>query len=250
MEHRRLAASILAITLATGAFAGCGGRDERAITVDGDKSSDAKAEKPEAQEEQEEPAAAAGRELTQAQAKAALLAVTDMPSGWTLGEEDDGEDDSDDEVTPARCDKVMEALDDDSSEPSVEEEINLNKGGAFGTFLSETISSFPEEIDEDRLQQVADALSDCSSFSTVDEDGVKSDFKVAPLSMANLGDASLAIAMTVDSEGFSATMNVVMIQIGHNGITLLNGGLAGADGADLETFGKQAIQKLEQAVQQ
>ncbi|MDQ6527439.1 hypothetical protein RB608_27740 [Nocardioides sp. LHD-245] len=56
--------------------------------------------------------------------------------------------------------------------------------------------------------------------------------------------------MTVDSEGFSATMNVLMIQIGHNGITLLNGGLTGADGADLEKFGKQAIQKLEQAAQQ
>lgn len=244
MVRSRLTAGLLVLALAAGALAGCGGRDDRAITVESKKGGTSSSQEPGGQDA---PGAAAGRELTEAQAKAALLAVEDMPSGWTLGEDDDDEGDSDDEVTPPRCDDVLDALDDETAEPSVKEEINLNKGGAFGTIFSETISSFPEELDDDVLQKVADALSDCSSFSSVDKEGVKSDFKVAPLSMSNLGDASLAMNMTIDSEGFSVSMNLLMVQIGHNGITLLNGGLTGADGAELEELGKLAIQKLEQA---
>jgi hypothetical protein len=45
---------------------------------------------------------------------------------------------------------------------------------------------------------------------------------------------------------FTVQVNVAYVVIGHNVLALINGGVAGADGAELEKFAKLAVSKLEE----
>ena len=228
------------------AVAGCGGdRQERAITVNPQKSSTAdstqEAESPEAPED------SAGDQLSKAQIGKALLSVSDLPAGWTATPAED-EEESEDTVSPPKCKDVLDALDDTSTDAAAEGEANFNKGGPFGTILSQTISSYDETVDSSRVQEIADAFSDCPNFSSTDSDGEVSKVTVSPMSFGNLGDQTLAFAMTLESSMFTVSVNVAYVVVGHNVVSMVHGGLAGADGAQLEKLAKQAITKLEKTV--
>lgn len=236
---KRSALVVLAV-LMFATTVGCGARDDRAETIDGstvDSKSKPKAKAPDD---------AAGVKLTQAQVDAALPTVADLPSGWTLGESSD-EDSDDDKIEPAKCSELMDSMDADEKDAAAVGERDFTKGGPFGTLMGVSVSSYKDNVDGDELKKVANAFGACSSFEGTDKDGVVSKYKVAPLSLANIGDHSLAMAMTVESQGFTMAINMYLVVVGHNTLTLYNGGIAGADGADLETIGKLAIKRLEEA---
>jgi hypothetical protein len=232
------------ITIALAGTASCGGRDDRAVTVEEADGSTAQSEQPEAVAAPED---VAGQQLTQKQVNAALLTVADLPSGWTLGEESDEEDSDNEEIEPAKCAELVDSMDADEEDAVAEGERNFNKGGPFGTLMGVSISSYEDEVDGNKLTQIADVFGQCSSFKGTDKSGVVTDYTVAPLSLANIGDESLALTMTAESEGFTIPINLYLVVIGHNALTFYNGGIAGADGAQLETVGKLAIKRLEKA---
>ncbi|GAB6984822.1 hypothetical protein [Nocardioides pyridinolyticus] len=241
--YRFLAACGVFAVLA-GAVAGCGeDRPDRAVTVD-PKGSASSGTDASGEEEAAVPQSSAGDQLTEAQIDAALLTVGDLPSGWTKSPEE-ADDDSEDTIEPARCQEVIDALDDSSSDAATEGEANFNRGGAFGTIMSETISSYADEVDADVVQHIADAFSDCPTFTSTDADGEVSKVTVSPMSFANLGDQTLAVAMSFESSMFTVQVNVAYVVIGHNVLALINGGVGGADGAELEKFAKLAVSKLE-----
>lgn len=226
------------------AAAGCGGdRSERAITVDPQKSSST-ADSTQEAEVVEAPTDPAGDQLSKAQIGKALLAVSDLPAGWTATPAED-EEESEETVSPPKCKDVLDALDETSTDAAAEGEASFNKGGPFGTVLSQTISSYADPVDASRVQEIADAFSDCPSFNSTDSDGTVSKVTVSPMSFGNLGDQTLAFAMTLESSAFTVSVNVAYVVIGHNVMAMVNGGLAGADGAQLEKLAKQAIAKLE-----
>jgi hypothetical protein len=244
MMRSMLAVVVAVVVAATGA---CGGRDDRAVTInEGDGTSSQTNDKP-AVEAPDDPA---GDELTQKQVNATLLTVEDLPSGWTLGEpsEDDADDSDDDEISPAKCAEVVEAMGADEEDAVAEGERDFNKGGPFGTVMGVSISSYENEVDSDKLTEIAAVFGECSSFNGADKEGVVTEYKVAPLSLANLGDKSLALTMTVKSEGFTIPINIYLVVIGHNVMTFYNGGVTGADGADLESIGRLAVKRLEETV--
>lgn len=225
---------------------GCGNdRPERAVTVD-PKDSAASSIEGSGDEEVEVPTSSAGDQLTKEEIEAALLTVNDLPSGWAKSPEE-ADDDSEDTIDPARCQDVINALDDDWSDAAARAEANFNKGGAFGTILSQTISSHAEEVDADAVQKIADAFSECPSFTSTDADGEVSEVTVSPMSFANLGDQTLAVAMSFESSMFTVSVNIAYVVIGHNVLALINGGVGGADGAELEKIAKLAVSKLEDA---
>ena len=241
--HRLIGASAVVAVLSLVAT-GCGGdRAERAVTVDPQKSSSTpdSAEEAEVVEAPEDPA---GDQLSKAQIGRALLSVSDLPAGWTATPAEDDEE-SEDTVSPPKCKDVLDALDETSTDAAAEGEANFNKGGPFGTILSQTISSYADPVDSSRVQKIADAFSNCPTFKSTDSDGEVSEITVSPMSFANLGDQTLAFAMTLESSGFAVSVNVAYVVIGHNVGAMVNGGLAGADGAQLEKLAKQAITKLE-----
>ena len=240
---RSMLAVVLAVVLA--AAGACSGRDDRAVTInEGDGTSSQTNDNP-AVEAPDDPV---GDELTQKQVNAALLTVADLPSGWTLGEPSEDDSDDDEEVSPAKCGELVDAMGADEEAAVAEGERDFNKGGPFGTLMGVSISSYEDEVDSDKLTEIADVFGECSSFKGTDSEGVVTEYKVAPLSLANIGDKSLALTMTVESEGFTIPINIYLVVIGHNVMTFFNGGVTGADGADLETIGKLAIKRLEETV--
>lgn len=244
---RRLIAVGGVLTVLMCAAVGCGDeRQERAVTVD-PKDTDSNtddSDEPDDAEGAGAPVKRAGDQLTKAQIKDALLTVADLPAGWTATPAEE-EDDSEDKVSPAKCQEVLDALDDKSTDAAAKGEANFNKGGPFGTIMSETISSYADAVDGDVVQDIADAFSTCPSFTSTDSDGEVSKVTVSPMSFANLGDQTLAVAMTFESSTFTVTANLAYVVIGHNVVAMINGGVAGADGAQLEKVTKKAIAKLE-----
>jgi hypothetical protein len=238
MHARPLAAGLAAATLLVTSLSGCG-RDDRALTVGGndtgsDTSSVAAPEK------------AAGKQLTEAQAKAALLTPRDLPKGWVINEpEAEEDDDTDDTVTPKRCDTILSALEESTGDAPVEAEVEFTKKGELFSSITETISSYDEEIDGDALGDLAAALTECPTFTTIDGEGTESKITIKPMSIANLGDQSLAFGMTVDlGEGWKIPMSVLFVNVGHNSIALAN---LGTSGKQLQSIGKAAIKRLESA---
>jgi hypothetical protein len=247
---RRLIAAGGVLTVLMSAAVGCGGdRQERAVTVD-PKDTDSNSDDSHESEESDEsegagtPVKRAGDQLTKAQIKHALLTVADLPAGWTATPTEE-ENDSEDKVSPAECQEVLDALDDKSTDAAAKGEANFNKGGPFGTIMSETISSYADAVDDDVVQDIADAFSKCPSFTSTDSDGEVSKVTVSPMSFANLADQTLAVAMSFESSTFTVSVNVAYVVIGHNVVAMINGGVAGADGAQLEKVTKKAIAKLE-----
>jgi len=247
--RRPLLAVALVALLTVGTVACSDDRPDRAVTVD--PSHDVDSGGPLGQnssgDDAEAPADAAGAQLNDAQVKQALLTIKNMPSGYSQQPNDDSDDDSGSTYEPSRCQDVIDSLDEDDTDPVAEAEVTFNNDGAFGTNVNETVSSYADEADNQNVQKVADAFSDCPRFTETAKDGTVSKYTISPMSFPNLGDQTLAFAMTYESEGFTVNINVAWIVMGHNAITILNGGITGASGTDLEQLARKAVARLEDA---
>lgn len=239
MHVRSLATGLASAALIATIFTGCG-RDDRALTVGGEGSDKKDSSSAPA------PAAGAGKQLTDAQAKAALLTPEDLPAaGWVVSKPDPDDDSEDDKVTPERCDTILSALEESTDDAAVEAEVEFTQKDEVISSISETISSYDEVIDEDALSDVAAALTECSKFTTVDDEGTEATVTLKPMSVANLGDQSLAFGMTVDlGEGWKIPMSALFINVGHNSIVVSH---LGTSSKQLESIGKAAIKRLESA---
>jgi hypothetical protein len=245
---RRRSGAVLLTLVLSASLAACGeDRPERAVTVEPQDDAAGDSGDAEADTGEDEPGNAAGDRLSQAQVDAALLRVQDMPSGWTK-EKNEPEDESDDKIEPARCQEVLDALDEGFDEdPAHEGEVNFSNGGPFGTMFNHSISTFEDEVDSDATQKIADAFGSCPEFSSTDAEGTRTTFTVSPMSFANLGDQTLAFVLNADSDGFEISLNMAMVITGHNVSTFFSGGLTGASGSDLEKLARKGMKRLEVA---
>ena len=221
--------------------AGCGDdRPDRAVTVEKPSATAA------AKSTEESPAKAAGKPLTKEQAEAALLTTQDLPTGFSQDDSvlDEEGDDTEDTTSPEVCGKLFDAIDDANGEPLVEAQRGFT-GSSF-TILQQVVASHEKEA-AGTLDAMAGALSKCSEFTSTDADGVESAFTASSLSFPNLGDKTLAVRMTAESEGIEMTLDVVSIAVGQNSISIFTGGLVPIEGSKLEEVARTAVTKLEKA---
>lgn len=221
-------------------------RSSRAQTVDPPSESSAATEPAPAESSAAEPDDAAGEQLTQEQADAALLTVQDLPTGWTTdpaAEEDDGPDDI---TEPAECAQIFQALE-DQQDPVAQAEADFTAGG-FGPFLSQSVSSFDDST-TDALAAVTEALNACPTFTSIDADGVRAEFTAAPLSFPNVGDSTVAVRLSASTEDFDLAFDVVAVSLGNNGMTIVAGGLTPMDGVQLEQVVRAGVSRIATAAQ-
>lgn len=163
---------------------------------------------------------AAGRQLSKAEAKAALPRVSSLPAGWSVDPENtltgpDEDDSADDKITPERCAVIFEGLEElDAAKPTAEAGVTFTSS-MLGPFLGVEISSYDEEVPDDRFGQLLSALGSCPKF-TVDDGESATPFTVAALSFPNYGDESAAMRMSAASEGMQFAIDLVAIRVGHN----------------------------------
>jgi hypothetical protein len=181
----------------------------------------------------------AGDTLTKKQAKAALLTVKDLPSGWSV---DKSADDSSEESTtePARCAAIFDAVDKDKSKPVAEAKVNFSQGFVI---LEETVASYRDDVD-DAVKETAEALNKCPEFTSVEPDGSRAKLSMSGLSFPNLGDRTLATRIKGRTDGVDVLLDIVIIAVGHNIVMISAGGLTPVPGDDLEAVAKRAVAKL------
>lgn len=188
------------------------------------------------------PARSSGEPLTQAELERALLRPQDLVGDWVVG--DDGDDDFE-SVEPARCADVFEALDADTgtADPAAEAEVSLETEDA-PQFLGEQVESFADEVPVGAIGTVAAAFAACPTFSLTDADGQTGTVSLSPQPFANLGDQTLAYAMTIQFGNVTVPFDVVYVVIGHNIVSLTYGGFSSSSGVDLEEVARTAVARL------
>lgn len=191
--------------------------------------------------------------LTDAQIEKALLAVDDLPSGWSVSadDEDEDEDDDSDSETSAdnpECQKLMDAMDgDDESEAFGEGEVSFQQS-EWGPFLSQSVSSKEGDEIEKAMTAFREAFETCESFTETDADGTKTEFKISDMSFPDLGDDTVALKMSAEAEGFPVDVPLVVVRVDQNVILLASFGIGqGMDAKELETVARTAVTKVKAA---
>ncbi|MCW2746024.1 MAG: hypothetical protein JWM48_2574 [Mycobacterium sp.] len=215
--------------------AGCSSSssDSRATTVD-PPSSSASAGAPAG-------GSATHSSLTQAQAQAALLSVTDLPTGWTADTSSTSPDSG-----FSGC-SALEAVGGHSKANRAKAEGSFTAGGV-GPLLQEMVAVPSDETAAQAMTKLRSALNTCRSFTSTDADGKKTTFTTSALSFPKLGDETFAVQITAPNPLGQLVADVVVVRLGNTVVELAYAGLgATVNGAQLEELGRKAVQKAQSA---
>ena len=241
MRISRVAVPALAIAL----MAGCSSSPDRAVTVgQASSSSSAAAQQTSAQPKPR----GAGDELTSAQAKAGLLTVADLPTGWSAAANFPPSTNNS-TVTPAVCQTVFDKMDATKAgaKATVKATASFTTGGALGQQLTMDIASFDADNQAAKIQAVATALTKCAHVTATDAKGAKVSMDMTGLSFPNLGDQTFALRVTAKSGALTIVVDLATVAIGHNFVTFTAAGLQPLPGADLEKIARAGITKVGRA---
>ncbi|HEX8003621.1 MAG TPA: hypothetical protein VF519_13090 [Mycobacteriales bacterium] len=185
---------------------------------------------------------------TEAQLAGALLAVGDLPTGWSV---DDDEDDDDED--PIQGCPELAALDDRIGErPNAE--VSFARA-ELGPFFSESAGTFRDAGDAAAaVRRLTHALGSCPSFTYTDDDGKKQRARIAALSFPQVGDETFAARMSVEFEGGRISVDFAVVRVrqhvlllaGTSVTTVFGGGQL--DPADLERLVRAAVTKASGAL--
>lgn len=235
---RSRVAAVAALVLVLG---GCGGGEEaggeRARTISVPSSEAATEPDPEGDGDET---------LNEAQLQASLLTVADLPTGYTAAPESgDEEAESDDSGTTGATNECSDKFDDlGAAEGSEAASVEASFTSGLGVILEQTLESYEDEDQlQERFDNVVEILSECPSFSSTDPDGVTTDYSVAPLSFPKLGDDTVALAITGATPDFNVGVNIVVVRLGRNVMSVAQGGLT-TDAAALEQAARAGLDKL------
>lgn len=220
---------------------GCSGAPERAATVGTPSATPTSQERSQVHQTQ-----GWGNGLTAAQAKAGLLAVGDMPRGWSAAE-NDPYDSLDPEIEPAPCQQMFEdmAARTGIRKAKVTRKTTFAEGGKMGTQLVMQIASFAD-AQGDKVQAIAKALPKCSTV-TSRQDGQTGKLALKGLSFPNLGDRTLALRANVKIDEVEAVTDMVFVAVGHNIVSFTTVGYQPMKSADLEAIARSGMTKVAHA---
>jgi hypothetical protein len=173
---------ILVGTLALATLAACGGggaSDDQTV-AEGSVQEPAKATT----------TTAPARVFTAEELKAALITVSDLPSGYSISPEDE-------EATEEDDDSYCDDMDPSKTVPaSVEAEASFQKE-MFGPFVGSGVAQYASADEAKRFMAEARKVFDvCASYDQTDEDGTTSHITVREMSFPKKGDDSFAMKLT------------------------------------------------------
>jgi hypothetical protein len=164
--------------------------------------------------------------FTQAQLQNALLALSDMPTGYATEPVDN---------SPATgvCGKPSVS----SRIPSDAEAKSEFSKSTFGPFLADTIDSY-KSVDVAK-NFISTEQADASSCTTFKDPSDGSDIIIAPLSFPQLGDETFAVRVTttIPVDLIFIRKANVLVYVGFGGLNV--------DSSQTETFARQALTKAE-----
>lgn len=142
---------------------------------------------------------------TEAEAKAALLAVTDVPSGWKA-EASEGEEEDDEPCPEFKTLSAHKAV----AEASVE-----FAPSELGPFVEHEVLLYADVAGAERYMTLAEqAVAACKSFSQEDPELGKLTGSFTAAASPGLGDASMAATMSAKGTGITMAGDIVAVRKG------------------------------------
>ena len=219
--HVSRIALIAALALAT---AGCSSNSPQAQTLPAQSATPA----PAATSATATAAAASSSQLT-----SELLAVTDLPAGWSTTAT------SSSSGGAASC-KALDSGAWQSLPANAEADFT---GGTLGPELAEKLAAGSASQVAAAWQAFTAATAQCASFTTPDSSGGTDKFSLAGLSFPSYGDGTYAFALTVDADGVSASGDVVVVRKGDVLVQIFAVGLTGVPVSVVEDAVGKAVAK-------
>lgn len=149
------------------------------------------------------PGSAASWPPPQEQLDAALLTITDMPTGWATVTDDDS-DDSGPPCDDAGLAKVLEMDSDDLPDG----QFTAAADEDFGPLLGNAVTVLPPEAPDDVMTTWRDRVLACENES----DGF--DISFGELSFPTMGDESFAVRMNLTNDTATAHVDMLMVRTG------------------------------------
>ncbi|HEV2892106.1 MAG TPA: hypothetical protein VGX28_17160 [Frankiaceae bacterium] len=182
---------------------------------------------------------------TAARLRSALLAVKDLPTGWSLVRDDDEDVDS-----FARGCGPLAALDEAFAGGADGAEARFGQQDELGPFVTESLASLPSAADVTaRIAALRTALSRCPSFRYEDA-GIAREVRVSAVPFPRLGDETLASRVTTEFEIWRLSMTVLVVRIRNHTLLLVGSTVTALNGrgprlapADLERIARAAVTK-------
>jgi hypothetical protein len=184
-----------------------------------------------------EPAA----EMTDEELSEYLLALEDMPTGWTatqMSDDDVEEIDAPDSELICDSEPIDEVLD---PVADVEAEFSSSE---LGPFLIHSLILMPDREQGALAINTIREMFSCSEWTTVDDAGEEMVWHLNPVSFPTFGDDTFASRVTTEVMGFNIEMNLVVVQERSFIAFIMHWGLGSIDSAQTEEFVRRAVEKL------
>lgn len=166
---------------------------------------------------------------TEADLRAALLAVEDLPTGFTAQAADEGEDDG------ASCGEDLE-----ETNPAAAKAAASFAGGMLGPFVQEELLAYePDEAEAVMARGIASVRA-CQGYT--DDQGQK--FNLSPLSFPDLGDETFAARLDVDGPSLDLVADVVVLRQDDVIAFLFHASTLPVDSVLTERLARTALAKL------
>ncbi|MEE1753420.1 hypothetical protein [Streptomyces sp. SP18CS02] len=184
--------------------------------------------------------------LTAAQMKAGVLAVADLPKGWTASK--NPADDSAYKADKAECQPIATLLQNKVAGATIGANEDF-AGGDGANQLSHQIMTFPGTGAADFVTSIGTAAEKCTGFKTTME-GVPAELKVEKLNPPKAGEESHGVRVSMDLGGemeFALHFAVARQGTGVSRVVLVPGTPASAK--DFDDLAKRAGDKFAKGVQ-
>jgi hypothetical protein len=169
----------------------------------------------------------------------ALLALEDMPAGWSLAPQ----------RSPSGSTPCGQPLPRFSEEAIESKSVEFERAPTVGPSITHTIARFPSGMAQRVIDRWRQILEQCPQWEEPANQGTTYQLRAAPLSFPRLGDQTFAVRLTVAGGGAAAQGDQVIIRRGDvlSVLTATTAGLGAAapfDAALLEQLARKADEKL------
>ncbi|MFC9518492.1 hypothetical protein ACFTSD_22395 [Nocardiaceae bacterium NPDC056970] len=195
---------------------------------------------------------AAGPIIDPAALRAALLTAPDLPVGFVAlpgapgtdaAADDDGTAPS--TTNPTRCANVLDTIARQARGSVADAESNFSGPGF--TSIDVDAASFPGTAAAEAFSTVQTTMRQCVAYTGTDGEGVVVDYRIQPLAMPTVGDASTAIRLVTTSDGFSLVSDAVVAVVDSTVVQVIATGPEPIDAGVLEGLARSSTERIHAA---
>jgi hypothetical protein len=179
------------------------------------------------------------KQLSQAELKAVLPSLEDLPAGYSPSQDDAGDDEDSKNFL---CGADFRGAEGRNAKASTDYSA---KEGLSAQQMTFAISQYDSpQVVKRQLQQFDNVVNKCDRFTS---DG--DTYTLAPMSAGRIGERTVAVKMTTKSEGFDVTINVIVVGTGPSLVTTLsaNAGVAGSTVGGLVRLTGETVDRYKSA---